>query len=176
MTLTNSGPIHSLHENIFLEHLYLGLDKEAALHLDTALGGSFSHKTINKGQAILERILQNTPYTRIFYEFPEDEKEVQPRPEPQQEEPTTELDISIDFSNNLVVEKPPIEGMQTQPKDDETSPLELPFEFEEDIFEDYRNSMNYLIQVRPQEKTTPFEPHEESSAIEHIQSLSAFMS
>jgi len=47
----------------------------------------------------------------------------------------------------LVVEKPPIEGMQTQPKDDETSPLELPFEFKEDIFEDYGNSLNYPIQM-----------------------------
>ena len=86
------------------------------------------------------------------------------------------MDISIDSSNNLVVEKPPIEGMQTQSEDYETSPLEFPFEFKEDIFEDYGNSLNYLIQVRPQEKTTPIEPHEKLMAIEHIQSPSAIMS
>ena len=66
--------------------------------------------------------------------------------------------------------------MQTQPEDDEISLLELPFEFKEDIFKDYGNSLNYPIQVRPQEKTTPFEPHEESMAIEHIKSLLAIMS
>jgi hypothetical protein len=76
----------------------------------------------------------------------------------------------------LVVEKPPIEGMQDQLEDDESSPLEPPFEFEEDIFEDYGNTSNYAIEVRPRAKTTPFEPHEESMAIEHIQSLSAIMS
>jgi len=47
MSLTNSGPTHSLPKNILLEHFYLGLNKEAALHLNTALGGSFSQKTIN---------------------------------------------------------------------------------------------------------------------------------
>jgi hypothetical protein len=51
-----------LPENILLEHFYLGLNKEAALHLDTASGGSFSHKTINEGKAILEKILK-TPLT-----------------------------------------------------------------------------------------------------------------
>jgi hypothetical protein len=39
MSLTNSSPTLSLPENILLEHFYLGLNKEAALHLDTALGG-----------------------------------------------------------------------------------------------------------------------------------------
>jgi hypothetical protein len=86
------------------------------------------------------------------------------------------LDIPIDSSNNLVVAKPSIGGMQNQLEDDESSLLELPFEFEEDIFEDYGNTSNYPIQVRPQAKTTPFEPHEESMAIEHIQSLLAIMS
>ena len=66
--------------------------------------------------------------------------------------------------------------MQTRPEDDETSPLEFPFEFKEDIFEDYGNSLKYLVQVRPQEKTTHIEPHEDLMDIEHIQSLSAIMS
>jgi hypothetical protein len=86
------------------------------------------------------------------------------------------LEIIIESSDDLVVEKPPIEGMQNQLEEDESSPLELLFEFEEDIFEDYGNISNYPIQVRPQAKTTPFEPREESMAIEHIQSLSAIMS
>jgi hypothetical protein len=55
MSLTNSGPTLSLPKNVLLEHFYLGLNKEAALHLDTASGGSFSPKTINEGKAILEK-------------------------------------------------------------------------------------------------------------------------
>jgi len=39
----------------------------------------------------------------------------------------------------LVVEKPPEKGTQTQ-LEDVDSPLEFPFEFEEDIFEDYGNT------------------------------------
>jgi len=97
-----------LPENILLEHFYLGLNKKAALHHDTTSRESFSHKIINEGQAILEKILENTPYTGIFFEFPEDEKEVKPSPEPQEEEPMTKLDISIDSSSNLVVEKHPL--------------------------------------------------------------------
>jgi hypothetical protein len=67
-----------LPENVLLEHFYLGLNKEAALHLDTTLGGSFSHETINEGKAILEKILENTPYTSIFDEFPKEEKKSSP--------------------------------------------------------------------------------------------------
>jgi hypothetical protein len=82
MSLTNSGSTLSLPKNILLEHFYLGLNKEVALHLDTASGGSFSHDTINEGKAILEKILENTPYTGIFDEFPKEEKEIEPSPEP----------------------------------------------------------------------------------------------
>jgi hypothetical protein len=70
-----------LPKNILLEHFYLGLNKEAALHLDIASGGSFSHETINEGKAILEKILENTSYTGIFDEFPEEEKEIELSPE-----------------------------------------------------------------------------------------------
>jgi hypothetical protein len=45
----------------------------------------------------------------------------------------------------LVVEKPSIGVMQNQLEDDESSLLELPFDFEEDIFEDYGNTSNYPI-------------------------------
>jgi hypothetical protein len=69
-----------------LEHFYLRLNKEAAIHLDTTSGGSFSHDTINEGKAILEKILENTPYTSIFDEFPEEEKEIEPSPEPKDKE------------------------------------------------------------------------------------------
>jgi hypothetical protein len=74
-------PDHVLHY-----HFYRGLSKEAALHLDIASGGSFSHKLISEGKAILEKILKNTPYTSIFDEFPKEEKEIEPSPEPKDNE------------------------------------------------------------------------------------------
>jgi len=47
---------------------------EAALHHDIASGGSFTHKLTDEGRATLERILENTPYTGIYDEFPKEEK------------------------------------------------------------------------------------------------------
>jgi hypothetical protein len=76
----------------------------------------------------------------------------------------------------MVAKKPFDMGMQNQLKDDEPSPLEFPFEFEEDFFEDYENTSNLSVQVRPLAHTTPSDPHEESVHIEHIKSISSVMS
>jgi hypothetical protein len=54
-----------LPNNILLHHFHLGLRKEDALLLDITLRGSFLHKTISEGKAILEKILENTP-TQLF--------------------------------------------------------------------------------------------------------------
>jgi hypothetical protein len=74
-------PDHVLHY-----HFYCGLSKEAALHLDITSGGSFSHKLISEGKAILDKIHENTPYTSIFDEFPKEEKEIEPSLEPKDKE------------------------------------------------------------------------------------------
>jgi hypothetical protein len=97
MSLTNSGPTLSLPEDVLLEHFYLGLNKEAALYLNTASGGSFLHETIKEGKAILEKILKNTPYTGIFDEFPKEEKEIEPSPKPKDKEsiPGQEKEVLI---------------------------------------------------------------------------------
>jgi len=97
---------------MYCTHFYRGLNKEDALHHDIASGGSFTHNLTDEGRAILERILENTPYTGIYDEFPEEEKEVEPDPKPKYEELATELEIPPDPSINLVVEKPPDKGMQ----------------------------------------------------------------
>ena len=134
-------------DHVLLQHFHHGLSKEAALFLDIPSGGSFSHKFVSEGKAILDKILENTPYTNIYDKFPEEE--VEPSPEPKEEAHATELKIPIHPSHNLVAEKPPDKGTQNQLEDDEISPLELPFEFEEDIFEDYGNTSNLPIQARP---------------------------
>jgi hypothetical protein len=148
-----------LPEHVLLDHFQIGLSKEAALHLNLSSGGSFSHKTISEAKDILEKILENTPYTGIFDEFPEEEEEVKPSPESKEEEHVTELETLIEQPIlDLVAETPPDKGTQGQVEDDEPSPFELPFEFEEELFEDYGNTSNYPIQARPLVKTTPSDP------------------
>jgi len=66
--------------------------------------------------------------------------------------------------------------MQNQLRDDESPPLEHPFEFEEDLFEDYGNTSNFPIQTRPLARTTQSILRVESVDIEHIKSLSAILS
>jgi len=161
-------------DHVLLQHFNYGLSKDAALFLDISSGGSFSHKTISKGKEILHKILENTTYTGVYDEFPEEN--VEPSPELKEEEHTTELEIPIDSSHDLVAKKSLMEGTQNQLKDDEPSPLELPFEFEEDLFEDYANTLNLPVQARLLAKTTSSDLHEESVHVEHIKSLSSAMS
>ena len=161
-------------DHVLLQHFHYGLSKEAAFFLDISLGGLFSHKTVSEGKAILDKILENTPYTGVYDEFPKEE--VKLSPEPKVEEHATELEIPIDSSHDLVAKKPSDKGMQNQIEDDETSPLEFPFEFKEDLFEDYGNTSNFPIQARPLAQTTSSDPHEELVHIEHIKSLSSVMS
>jgi hypothetical protein len=80
----------SLPNHILLNHFHYGLSKEAAFHLDLASGGSFTHMSFSEGEAILQKILENTPYTGIYDEFPKEEKENEFSPKPKEEEYATE--------------------------------------------------------------------------------------
>jgi hypothetical protein len=168
-----------LPDNILLHHFHLGLRKEDALHLDIASGGSFSHKTISEGKAIIEKILENTPYIGIFDEFLE---EVEPSPDQQEEAHATESKPKIPSnpSNNLVAEEPPTKGTGHTLEDDETSPPLFPFEIEVDLFEDFGNASKLPVQVKPLVHSTPLEdddgPHNDAFLLEHIKGLLAIMS
>ena len=89
-------------DHVLLQHFHYGLSKEVALFLDISSGGSFSHKTISEGKAILDKILENTSYTGVYDEFPKEDDE--PSLEPNEEEHATELEIPIDSLHNLVAE------------------------------------------------------------------------
>ena len=69
--------------------------------------------SFSEGEAILEKILENTPYTSIYDEFPEEEKEVKPSPNQQEEIHATESKIQSNPSNDLVAEKSPTKVTQT---------------------------------------------------------------
>ena len=51
---------------MLLQHLWLGLSKKSALQLDITAGGSFKHKTKAEGEALLDRILENTSFTETL--------------------------------------------------------------------------------------------------------------
>ena len=107
-SLINTGLNLSLPDHVLLYHFHLGLSKEAALQLDLSSRGSFTHKTISEGKAILEKILENTPCTGIFDEFPKEE--VEPSPGQQEEAHATESEIPSNPSHDMVAKEPPIEG------------------------------------------------------------------
>jgi hypothetical protein len=44
----------SIPNHVLLQHFWLGLSKESALQLDIIAGGSFTHKTMNEGGALLD--------------------------------------------------------------------------------------------------------------------------
>ena len=69
--------------------------------------------SFSEGQAILEKILENTPYTGIYDVFPEEEKEVKLSPNQQEEIQAAESEIQSNPSNDLVVENSPTKGTQT---------------------------------------------------------------
>ena len=179
LSLINTGPNLSLPDHVLLYHFHLGLSKEAALHLDISSGGLFLHKIISEGKAVLEKILENTPYTGVFDKFPKEE-EVKPGLDQQEEVHATESEIPSNPYHDLVAKEPPTMGTQHILEDDEPHPSMFPFEIEEGLFEDFGNASNLPIQVKPLVHYALFEdddgPHNDSFLIEHIKGLSAIMS
>jgi hypothetical protein len=60
---------------MLLQHFYLGLSKESTQFLDMASRGAFLHLSSSEGSAILDRILENSPYTDVHGDS-HDEKDI----------------------------------------------------------------------------------------------------
>jgi hypothetical protein len=71
LILTRSSPDLSISNHELQQHFWLGLRKESTLQLDIATGGSFTHKTMVEGEALLDRILENTPPLEPLWVEPE---------------------------------------------------------------------------------------------------------
>ena len=121
-------------DHVLLYHLHLGLSKEAALQLDLSSGGSFTHNSISEGKSILEKILENTPYTGIYDKFLEET--IESGPDQQKEAYAAEPKICSNPSYDLVAKEPPIQGTHHTSRDDESHPFTCPFEFKDDLFLD----------------------------------------
>lgn len=78
------GPDLGIAEPMLLQHFHQGLKPELAILLETSSGGSFAHLTVEEGNKVLDKILENTPYTGVYDEFPEEDPD----------ELTQEVDLS----------------------------------------------------------------------------------
>jgi hypothetical protein len=133
------------------------LSKESALQLDTAAGGSFTHKTTAEGEELLDRILENTPPLEpIRFE-----------PEPVFEEVSSAVAESV-----IPIERPSPE-LET-PKE-ASQCTELPA-FEDELFEEYGNTSRYSCKRRPPIPVTPDDPLDPTTLKESIRELTSIMS
>ena len=151
---------------MLLQHFYIGLDTESALYLNVAAGGSFSHKTPSEGREILDRITENSSFVanagssqEEYTSSNEDILAAESDPSP-----LTTLDSALEPSS-----KP-----QT-PKGDEIQPSELPFEFEDDLFEDFGNTSNYLCTRKLPVPIPSTDPIEATFLRENITKITTIM-
>jgi hypothetical protein len=70
----DSSPDFGITEPALLQHFRDGPGPESAIFLNSSSGGSFTHLTLSECKDILTKILQNTPYTGVYDEFPNEEE------------------------------------------------------------------------------------------------------
>jgi hypothetical protein len=152
---------------VLLQHFYSGLDTESAHCLDAAAGGSFSHKTLNEGMEILDRIIENNSFAS--------------KSKPSREEHTSsrkdnlvaESDLPLPSTSDSALESSPESGILEK---EEIQSLELPFKFEDDLFEDPGNTSNYFCKRKPPVPVASTDPIEASFRRETVMKLTSIMS
>jgi hypothetical protein len=78
MKIVESGLDLGIVEPTLLQHFRDGLGPESIVFLDPFSGGSFAHFTLSECNDILGKIQENTPYTKVFDKFPNEEEEPMP--------------------------------------------------------------------------------------------------
>ena len=122
---------------MLLQHFWLGLSKESALQLDISAGGSFTHKITAEGEALLDRILENTSFTKTL-----------PAAESSSHEEIPLVDSTIPLPNPIeptTESSPEPETME----EEKIQPPEFPLNIEEDVFQNYGNTSMYPREKRP---------------------------
>jgi hypothetical protein len=142
---------------VLLQHFLLGLSKESALQFDIAAGGSFNHKTITEGEALIDHILENTPPLEPLRLEPESSHE----------------EVSSAESEPIA----PIQRPSPEPKTlkEGFQPLEFPF-FEDEFHEDFGNTSKYSYKKRPPIPVTPIDPLDKEFLKESIRELTSILS
>jgi hypothetical protein len=129
-TLLNSSPNLTILEPILLQHLFMGLTRKTIEYLNMASGGSFMHVFAEKGRSILKKILQNLPKERE--KLLEEESQI------------AESESLLELSSTSAILDPEL------PKKEETPILDFMLEFEDELFVEYGNTLNYHVMKKPQ--------------------------
>jgi hypothetical protein len=139
----------------------MGLTRKTIKYLNTAAGGSFMHVSVEKGRSILTKILADLPKEREKLseeEFQLAEPESLPKPSPTSAIPNPE-----------------------PPEKEETLISNFMLEFEDELFDEYRNTANYYVMRKPQEprkslSVEPLDPSEEAFHKKTTKDLVSIMS
>jgi hypothetical protein len=68
------------------------------------------------------------------------------------------------------------ESLHVESEEEEIHSLEIPFQFEEDLFEDYGNTSNYSCEKRPPTKVNSNDPLDKAMLKETVKKLTTIMS
>jgi hypothetical protein len=124
----------------------MGLSGETTQFLNSSSRGAFLHYSASEGRNVLRKILENTPYTSIHDDGPEDVVEETPEVEPLIVEPEP-LATTLEASTVLQIPEPP--------KEEEILPFEDMSEFEDELLSDFRNTTNYYAIRKSSAPSTP---------------------
>ena len=141
MDLYSSGPDLGIPSHILLQHLYLDLSEESTQFLDIASGGAFLHLSDSEGRAIIDTILETSPYTNVHDDSPK-EKDI---PTPKQEE--VSIAKSLPIPSKALAANPIPGPFLGTPKEEEIHPLDLPFEFKEDLWHHWPQIIIFTIHL-----------------------------
>ena len=115
------------------------------------------HKTTKEGEALLDRILENTPPLEPLHVEPMLSHE---------EVSSAEAKLTLSIQELSLELEDLKEGFQAS---------DLP-PFKNDLFKDFRNTSNYLCQKKPLVSVTPLDPLDKEFLKESIKELTAIMS
>lgn len=119
-----------------------GLNSESAKFLDCSSRGSFANLTPSEGWIVLNKILENTPYTRIYDEFPD---EAPDEPIEEEQTPLESKYIDSPLTPTFDTFSEPI----LQPNlDSFDPPCALHYECYNELFQDYGNASKHLIEEK----------------------------
>ena len=126
---------------------------DSTFYLDVTAGGSFSHKTPIEGKEILDRITENNSF--VSKSKPSREE----RMSSQEDNLVAESDLPLPTTSDSALESSPELGVLEK---EEIQPLELPFEFKDGLFEDFKNTLNYFCKRKPPVPVASTDPFEAS--------------
>jgi hypothetical protein len=128
-TPLSSGPDLTILEPILLQHFFMGLTRKTIEYLNTAIGGSFMHISAKKGRSILMKILADLPEER---------------------EKLLEEESQLVKLESLPEPSPTSAILDSEPQKKEKTPiLDFILEFEDELFVEYGNTLNYYVKRKP---------------------------